>query len=61
MQDLMTMAELAAYLGVPQRTLYQWRTRGVGPVGMKIGRHVRYRRGDVEKWLDERAAAEHAS
>jgi excisionase family DNA binding protein len=43
--------QLSAELRLPLRTLYQWRSRGVGPPGYKIGRHVRYRRSDVERWL----------
>jgi predicted DNA-binding transcriptional regulator AlpA len=33
------------------KTLYQWRYRGVGPPGLRIGRHIRYRPEDVEAWL----------
>jgi excisionase family DNA binding protein len=44
--------ELADHLGVPVRTVYAWRTRGQGPVGTKVGRHVRYRDRDVEVWLE---------
>ena len=49
---LMTLAELAEMLGVPVNTVYQWRTRGEGPPGYRIGRHVRYRRSAVEIWLE---------
>jgi excisionase family DNA binding protein len=45
--------ELADWLGIPTNTIYQWRLRGLGPRGHKIGRHVRYRRADVEAWLAE--------
>jgi excisionase family DNA binding protein len=53
---LLTIGEVAAYLSVPVRTLYMWRTNGDGPRGMKVGRHVRYRPEDVEAWLEERAS-----
>ena len=49
---LMTLAELAELLGVPVNTVDQWRTRGEGPPGYRIGRHVRYRRSAVEIWLE---------
>lgn len=52
---LLTVAQLAALLQVPPQTLYGWRTRGEGPPGLKVGRHVRYRQRDVEKWLDTRS------
>jgi excisionase family DNA binding protein len=50
--QLLTVDQLAELLQVPQQTLYGWRTRGEGPPGLKIGRHVRYRRDDVARWLD---------
>lgn len=48
----MTPEELSAYLGVPIQTLYRWRHQGDGPSGMRVGRHVRYRRSTVDAWLD---------
>lgn len=46
---------LAEELGVPVRTIYAWRSRGLGPRGYKIGKHVRFRRADVEAWLERQA------
>jgi excisionase family DNA binding protein len=43
--------QLAAELGIPIKTIYQWRYRGTGPRAHRIGRHVRYRRRDIEAWL----------
>lgn len=48
---LVSPAELARFLGVPVATIYQYRYRGEGPPGFKVGRHVRYRWADVEGWL----------
>lgn len=45
--------ELAEYLGIPQRTLYQWRTKGYGPPGLRIGKYVKYLPSDVERWIKE--------
>jgi excisionase family DNA binding protein len=53
---LLTVAELAAYLGVPQQTIYRWNHTGDGPPPLKVGRHRRYRRRDVERWLDRMSA-----
>jgi excisionase family DNA binding protein len=53
LQSLLTPHEVALYLGVPLQTLYAWRYRGDGPRGYRVGRHVRYRRADVEHWLEE--------
>jgi excisionase family DNA binding protein len=53
---LLTISEVAAYLNVPVGTMYQWRHRGVGPVGLRVGRHVRYRMRDLDRWLDNLSA-----
>lgn len=49
---LMTLAEVADYLRVPRDTIYYWRKRGRGPRGFRTGRHVRFRRSDVDAWLE---------
>lgn len=54
-ERLMTTVELSEMLGIPIETLYGWRHRGEGPVGYRVGRHVRYRRATVEAWLEARA------
>lgn len=53
---LLWAEEVAMILGVPVKTLYQWRYKGVGPAGMRVGRHLRYRAADVELWIDGRVA-----
>lgn len=58
-EPLWTPADLAVYLGIPVRTLYQWKWRGDGPPVRKVGRHLRYDPADVRRWLaslDGRAA-----
>ena len=52
---LLTTEQLAELLGVPVRTLYSWRARGTGPRGIRVGRGLRFRVGDVEAWLDQHA------
>ena len=54
LDHLLTAQDLAAYLEVPLTTLYAWRYRGEGPAGFRIGKHLRYRRSDVEQWIRER-------
>ncbi|MGH7358772.1 MAG: helix-turn-helix transcriptional regulator [Acidimicrobiia bacterium] len=44
--------ELAAYLHVPIKTIYEWRYLGTGPPGYRVGRHVRYRLNDIDNWLE---------
>ena len=53
-RDLWSPDEVADYLGVPRATLYGWRYKGTGPRAMRVGRHLRYRRADVEAWLETR-------
>jgi excisionase family DNA binding protein len=55
MRRMATPAEVADYLRVPVKTLYQWRYRGSGPRAYRVGRHLRYRWEDVEAWLASRA------
>ncbi len=48
---LLTTQQLAEYLAVPVATLYSWRHAGEGPPGFRVGKHVRYRWGDVDEWV----------
>lgn len=52
-EQLMSPVEVAAFLSVPLRTIYRWRSRGDGPRGYRFGRHVRYRVDDVQDWLED--------
>lgn len=54
---LLSPHEVAAFLGVPLQTIYRWRYRHEGPLGYRVGRHVRYRIADIERWLEERRDA----
>jgi excisionase family DNA binding protein len=51
--QLLTIQELADELQVPVQTVYLWRSLGKGPRGARIGKHVRYRRADVDAWLEK--------
>ena len=53
-QPLAASAEVAEVLGIPEKTLREWRSRGVGPDYLKVGRYVRYRWTTVNAWLDTR-------
>jgi excisionase family DNA binding protein len=57
LDELLTLQEVAAWLKVPIGTLYRWRYVGEGPRGIRVGRYVRYRRCDVEAFLNERLDA----
>ncbi|GAB6899850.1 helix-turn-helix domain-containing protein [Kineosporia succinea] len=50
---LWTTVDVAEYLGVPVATVYQWRTRGYGPAGRRVGKHLRFKPEDVVAWFDD--------
>lgn len=50
---LLSAKEVAECLGVPLATIYTWRHRNQGPPGLRVGRHLRYRRRDLEVWIDQ--------
>ena len=38
--------------GTPIRaTIYTWRYRHEGPPGFRVGRHLRFRWNDVQRWI----------
>jgi len=49
--QLLNPRECSDYLGVPLQTLYAWRSRSQGPKALTVGKHLRYRRSDVDAWL----------
>ena len=51
--DLLSLDEAAALLRTPVATLRYWRYLGTGPRSFRVGRAVRYWRGDVLVWLHE--------
>jgi excisionase family DNA binding protein len=55
---LLTVGDLAEYLGVPVATLYAWRYHRQGPPGFRVGRHLRYRWADIETWINDRIKAD---
>lgn len=52
---LLTLSEVAEHLGVPLQTIYTWRHHGEMPIGIRVGRHIRVRRPDLDAWLDAHA------
>ena len=52
--EYLTVQQLAKLLKVPVTTIYQWRHQGIAPRGLRVGRHLRFRRRDVEAFLEER-------
>lgn len=44
--------DVAAFLCVPVRTIYQWRHTKYGPRGRRVGRWLRYDPAEVRAWFD---------
>jgi predicted DNA-binding transcriptional regulator AlpA len=49
--SLLDQRQAADYLHVSTRTLERLRVSGDGPAYVKLGHLVRYRLGDLEKWI----------
>lgn len=53
MEELLTTKDMAKLLGVKVNTVYVRRYRNLPmPPVLRIGNFLRYRRSDVEKWLE---------
>lgn len=56
MGPLLLPEELGEFLQVSPKTLSNWRSLRIGPAFVRLqGALIRYRREDVEVWLDEQA------
>lgn len=50
--DVLTIKELAVYLKIPKSTLYKLVREGKIP-SQKIGRHWRFLKGAIDRWLED--------
>lgn len=57
LEPLLDVGELAAYLGVPVSTVYDWRTRGLGPRAYRFGKHLKFAVSDVRIWIEQQRDA----
>jgi PTS system nitrogen regulatory IIA component len=53
--EIMTVEEVAEYLRVSERTVYEWAQKGEIPSG-KLGTSWRFKRGEIERWVNQRLA-----
>lgn len=58
MEKLLTTKEVAALTGLSRSWFehQRWLQSQAGPKWVKLGRAVRYRRADVEQWLEAKRA-----
>ena len=54
--EIMTIEEVAEYLRVSERTVYDWAQKGQLPGG-KLGTTWRFKRTDIEHWVSSRLGA----
>ena len=52
--DIMTIREVADYLKLTEKTAYRLTAEGEIP-GFKVGGSWRFRRSEIERWIDERS------
>ncbi|MDR1418926.1 MAG: PTS sugar transporter subunit IIA [Treponema sp.] len=55
--DILTIEEVAKYLRVSERTVYDWAQKGEIPAG-KIGTVWRFKKTEIEKWVNSRLTAQ---
>lgn len=48
---LLTEDEAADVLRMSVRTLQAWRLKETGPAFVRVGRAIRYSRGDIRAWI----------
>jgi Helix-turn-helix domain len=51
-QELFNTEETASILNMAPETLREWRVTGGGPRFVHKGRYIRYRKRDLETWLN---------
>ena len=54
--DILTIEEVAKYLRVSGRTVYDWAQKGEIPSG-KIGTVWRFKKSEIEKWVNDRLSS----
>lgn len=51
--NLLKAVEAAQYLRQKPSTLAHWRHLRQGPKHFKLGKHVMYRRAELDRWIEE--------
>ena len=51
---MLRTTEAAGYIGLKKSTLEAWRVRGDGPQFLKLGKAVRYRKEDLDDFVNAR-------
>ena len=54
--EILTVEDVAKYIRVSERTIYDWAQKGVIPCG-KLGTSWRFKRSEIESWVNKRLTA----
>lgn len=54
--EILTLEEVATYLRVSERTVYDWASKGEIPCG-KLGTTWRFKRSEIQDWVDRKLAS----
>jgi excisionase family DNA binding protein len=54
-REVLTIGELSAYLKIPKSTLYKLAREGKLPSN-KVGRHWRFQKRSIDRWLERERA-----
>ncbi|MDR2073717.1 MAG: PTS sugar transporter subunit IIA [Spirochaetaceae bacterium] len=57
-EEILTIEEVAKYLRVSERTVYDWAQKGEIPCG-KIGTVWRFQKAEIERWVNSRLSNHH--
>lgn len=52
--EILNTREAAAYVRLGKPTMERFRISGAGPVFVKLGGAVRYRKSDLDSWIETR-------
>jgi hypothetical protein len=53
-ERLLSPAEVQELYSIPVTTLEKWRSQKIGPLYHKLGKHIRYKPKDMERWIESK-------
>ena len=54
---IMSRTQVAEYLGCSYSHLFQLKAAGRGPAWFKVGSRMKYRKADIDAWIEQRRVA----
>jgi len=51
-EQVLSLTELREFLNVSAQTIYDLRSQGRGPTGFRVGRELRFRISEIQRWLE---------